>query len=173
MDEKSGNSSYAVDLPNGGLAFLVGNLIQQSEVTENSSIVSYGAEGMRNSSKELYLVNNTIVNNRHAGIFIKASNNAAVFAYNNIFAGAGKVSNIAIVEKNNIAIEKLNIFRDPDNFDYELNASNEAIDSGVVVDNIEDYSLIPEFEYSHPTGKRIRKIKNTIDIGALEYKGKQ
>src|SRR3954469_23437554 len=29
MDEKDGRSSYAIDLPNGGLALVVGNLIQQ------------------------------------------------------------------------------------------------------------------------------------------------
>ena len=29
MDEKDGSSSYAIDLPNGGLAFVIGNVIQQ------------------------------------------------------------------------------------------------------------------------------------------------
>ena len=40
MDENNGTSSYDIDLPNGGLSFIIGNLIQQGPNTDNSTIVS-------------------------------------------------------------------------------------------------------------------------------------
>ena len=45
MDESDGYSSYAVDLPDGGDALLVGNIIQQGPHTENWALVSYAAGG--------------------------------------------------------------------------------------------------------------------------------
>jgi hypothetical protein len=56
MDEVSGTSSYTIDLPDGGVSYVIGNLLQQGPNTENSTILSYGAEGLRHASNELYVV---------------------------------------------------------------------------------------------------------------------
>ena len=42
---ESGTSSYELDLPNGGLSYVIGNVIEQGPLTENSTIVEYGLEG--------------------------------------------------------------------------------------------------------------------------------
>src|SRR5689334_9590191 len=44
-DDDTGDASYEVNLPNGGTSWLVGNIIQQSRNTDNSTIVSYLEEG--------------------------------------------------------------------------------------------------------------------------------
>ena len=42
MDEDSGTSSYAIDVSNGGITYIMGNLIQQCPHTDNWTIVAYG-----------------------------------------------------------------------------------------------------------------------------------
>jgi hypothetical protein len=46
-DETGGRASYELEFPNGGLAYVVGNVIEQAATTENETIISFGAEGYR------------------------------------------------------------------------------------------------------------------------------
>ena len=74
ITDETGTASYEIDLPNGGRSVIMGNLIQQSAATDNSTIISYGAEGLSNTLKDLYVVNNTVVNSRSAGsTFVRSS----------------------------------------------------------------------------------------------------
>ena len=50
MDEKIGNSSRLIDLPNGGLSIVMGNLLMQGNSAKNSNMVGFGLEGLTNSS---------------------------------------------------------------------------------------------------------------------------
>jgi len=90
-DETGGRASYELEFPAGGIAYVIGNIIEQSAVTENSTLVSFGAEGYRWPKNELYLVNNTIVDNRPAnGIFLRVKPGAdLVKAFNNLLVGKG------------------------------------------------------------------------------------
>ena len=56
-----GGSNYEIDLPNGGIAYVVGNIIQQSPAPENSSLLAFGAEGPVPES-QIYVISNTFVN---------------------------------------------------------------------------------------------------------------
>ena len=78
----------------GGLAFVVGNLIEQGEKTENPTIISFGAEGYKWSRNDLYLSHNTIVNDRiEGGVFILArSGSAYVKALNKVLVGKGDLN---------------------------------------------------------------------------------
>jgi hypothetical protein len=60
-DPPGGRASYELEFPNGGLAYVVGNVIGQSANSRNPTIVSFGAEGLRWPRNALYLVNNTLV----------------------------------------------------------------------------------------------------------------
>ncbi len=66
-DEAGGRSSYELEFPNGGVAVVVGNLIQQGAQTENPTMISYGAEGYRWPVNVLALANNTLVDERPEG----------------------------------------------------------------------------------------------------------
>lgn len=73
-DEDRGKASYELEFPNGGQAYVVGNIIEQSASTQNSAIVAIGLEGYRWPRNELYLVNNTIIDDRPAdGSFLRAA----------------------------------------------------------------------------------------------------
>jgi len=106
-DEADGRSSLAIDLPEGGDALVLGNLIHQGPATENGVIVSYAAEKpVGGHGGALYVVHNTIVNGRHAGTFVHNSSPSRARLMNNVFVGPGAVaSGEAIVVGNVVARE--------------------------------------------------------------------
>ncbi len=89
------NSSWEVDLPNGGLCILVGNIIQQGPLTGNINLLSYMLEGMVGGRTNLLLVtNNTFVNEGPAEadgspayFILPADSGYTGLVQNNIFAG--------------------------------------------------------------------------------------
>lgn len=62
VDGAQGSASYEVDLPNGGDALLVGNVVGQGALSPNLTLVSFGAEGQAWGESRLRMVNNTMVN---------------------------------------------------------------------------------------------------------------
>jgi hypothetical protein len=91
-DEAGGHASYELEFPNGGVNYVIGNIIEQAPTTENYSIISVGAEGMSKQRNELYLINNTIVDDREAGgVFLKMPTGLQAFkAMNNLLVGDRK-----------------------------------------------------------------------------------
>lgn len=92
-DEPGGRASYEIDLPNGGHALVMGNLIVQEAATQNRAIVSFGAERYhRWPDNTLVLAHNTIVNRRtRDALFVQARAGAtAVRMTNNLFVGDGR-----------------------------------------------------------------------------------
>nr|WP_251140564.1 right-handed parallel beta-helix repeat-containing protein [Rhodoferax sp. U11-2br] len=92
-DESGGRASYEVDLPNGGIAYLVGNIIQQDVTPQNSAIITYGAEGVLWPENQLYLASNTLVNDHpYGGTFVRsAPGTQSLVSINNLWVGLGKV----------------------------------------------------------------------------------
>lgn len=66
-DEIGGRASYELEFPNGGVAVVMGNLIMQSSTTENPHVISFGIEGATWPKQQLFLVNNTLVDQRPSG----------------------------------------------------------------------------------------------------------
>jgi hypothetical protein len=168
MDEADGTSSYAIDLPNGGRSFIIGNVIQQGPKTDNSTIVSYGAEGLSNPDPQLYMVNNTIVNDRDAGIFVYIREGATAKLINNLFAGKGAPIKGQAEQTTNLATDTPG-FVDRAKFDYRLTSESPAIDGGSEPGSVDTFNLRPLFQYVHPAGRRNRPSSGQIDIGAFEY----
>jgi len=171
MDERDGRSSYAVDLPNGGLSFVIGNVIQHGPEAENSTIVSYGAEGLKYPLNELYFVNNTVVNDRRAGghfLFVKAGADAARIM-NNVLSGRGEVLSGAGELRNNVVAAKTD-FIGPAGFDYRLKARAAAVGRGVDPGSAHGFELRPTAEYAHKAKERARSNSGKLDAGALEYR---
>jgi hypothetical protein len=67
LTDEGGSASYELEFPSGGIAYVVGNLIQQGEHTDNPHIVSVGIEGYAWPRNELYLVHNTLDDQRPGG----------------------------------------------------------------------------------------------------------
>lgn len=92
IDDRDGTASYSVELPNGGRALLVGNLVIQGPNSENTGIVSYGAEGDLHPDRRLTLAFNTIVNRiPDRGAFVSAAVGTRAVLRNNAIAGDGVV----------------------------------------------------------------------------------
>ena len=171
-DGVDGRSSYVINLPNGGKSFLIGNVLCQGPKTQNSTLVSYGEEGVKYSGSELYIVNNTMVNNRHTCVFINARRVSDAFklvAKNNIFAGRGVLCSWPKAEMvaNHSARDPLFVNRS--GFDFRLRKSSPCIDKGVDPGKAGDVALQPLFQYVHPRSKKKRAVDGKTDIGAFEF----
>ena len=106
-DEPGGRASYELEFPNGGIAYVVGNIIQQGAQTENPHLISYGAEGYTSPKNELYLINNTLVDDRQqGGVFIRVKpGDVTVKALNNLLVGRGTLDSAAPGDyRNNINV---------------------------------------------------------------------
>lgn len=169
MDEQTGTSSYAIDIPDCGPSYIIGNLIQQGPAADNSVVVAYGAEACGNPGKELYAVNNTIVNDRSAGgtfFFIRGGTTARIV--NNILSGNGSSVDGPATLDHNLVSNSPGLV-DIVNFDYHLTASSPARDAGTDPGSANGFSLAPVSEYVHKSNQQPRSTIGVIDIGAYEY----
>ena len=169
MDEAEGNSSYVVNLPNGGISYVIGNAMQQGHRTENNTLMSYGEEGLKQPVHELYVVNNTFVNEANPSskfIFVKQGS-GVVKVINNIFAGPGKILSGVGELKNNQTIDPAE-FVSAKTYDYHLKPGCRAIDAGIDPGEANDTNLSPSFEYVHKAQGSSRKKDRVIDLGAFE-----
>jgi hypothetical protein len=171
MDEDNGDSSYVIDMPNGGLNFVIGNLLQQSPQTDNPTIVNYGAEGLTGGrTHEFYLINNTFVNDLGSGIFVETAGGASVFkSTNNLFIGTGTVyagkAPQATTNLNTTAAGLVNI----DGYDYRLTSGSPARNAGSDPGVAGSVALTPQYQYTHPANRAPRTANGVIDIGAYEF----
>lgn len=172
-DEANGNASYELDLPNGGTSYVIGNIIEQGPQTDNPAIIAYREEGgnIANPGTDLYVVNNTIVNNRTAGgTFVSASTPTSVIIRNNVFSGPGTITN-----QSNATLAG-NFSGDPSfvsaaGFDFHLQSASPAIDAGTDPGSANGFSLSPAFHYVHPGCYETRTQIGRVDAGAFEYGG--
>ncbi len=107
-DEEGGTASYELEFPNGGLAYVVGNLISQNIRTENPQLISFGAEGYKWPRNEIHLENNTLVNPLpQGGVFLQVAPGAdAIRAVNNRLVGPGKLESAGPGEyQNNVSVD--------------------------------------------------------------------
>lgn len=177
MDESTGNSSYLIDMPNGGLGCVMGNLLMKSNLAENPSGISYGFEGVDDTMENsLFLINNTFLNYKQNGRFAQIKDGISSFkslVINNLIAGttnfvSGKYDSVSNLVLKNISDAKL---VGPENYDYHLLENSPARNSG---ENPLDFSqnthgFYPDFEYRHQADRSERKTMQAIDIGAYEF----
>lgn len=169
-DEQHGRASYAIDLPDGGLSFVIGNLIQQGPENDNRTIVAYGAEGYKNLLNELYFVSNTVVNDDpKGGRFVVIQPGAdAVRIINNLFAGPGElISGKGDWRANQRAAK--GDFINPDKLDYRLKPRAGGVGKGIDAGSAYGFPLRPSAEYRHPLGMAPRQSSGPLDPGAYQH----
>jgi hypothetical protein len=169
-DEQDGRASYAIDLPDGGLSFVMGNLIQQGPENDNRTVVAYGAEGYKAPLNELYFVSNTVVNDDPKGgrfVFVQPGADA-VRVVNNLFAGPGELLAGKAEARSNLRTAKTD-FVDLDKLDYRPKARAGGIGKGVDAGSAYGFSLRPSAEYRHPLAMRPRPTSGPLDLGAHQH----
>ncbi|MEM9860139.1 MAG: right-handed parallel beta-helix repeat-containing protein [Myxococcota bacterium] len=170
FSNEDGSGSREVEFTTGGLAVLVGNVIQQTRSGQNSQMVSFAMEGAE-APMEFYAVNNTLINERGSGSFLNVGRSGAtVYAANNLFVGGGSVfQGDATTELRTNLESSEGFFADRSALDLRLNEGAAAIDAGEEPGEAAGISLRPTLHYVFPTGTEPRPLVATLDLGAFEY----
>lgn len=174
MDEATGTSSYVVDIPNGGLTFLLGNIIQQGPASSNRSVmINYGEEpNGRNPIQRLYVINNTCVNDHpQAGVFLNiAAGTTVARVENNLFIGPGTPINGPATSKLRNLCASPSQLVNRAAYDYRLVPGASAIDAGIDPGTADGQALLPIGQYVHPKDMETRMVVGAApDIGAYEF----
>ncbi len=163
-DEADGRASYELEFPNGGTAYVIGNIIAQAASTENSTIISFGAEGYKWRKNELYLISNTMDNNQPwGGTFLSVKpGGGAVRAVNNLLVGKGTLdSNINGTFANNSHVDWEH-FALASRHDYRVKADSPLLRTFVAPGVANGVNLAPAREYVHPVSSRTLPAKPTL-----------
>ena len=177
-DEASGTGSYEIDLPSGGTAYVIGNVIEQGPNSPNFTMLAYMEEANSktnypNPKHDLYVVNNTFVNDQTSlfSTFIKIdpSDAVPVVVSNNIFAGIGTIITQARARLNGNISGVDPQFNDPADYDYTLMPSSPAIAAGDFPGFGRTYALTPTQEYVHASCSMGRTDASLLDVGAHQF----
>lgn len=175
-NELDGDASREIDLPNGGQAYIIGNVLQQGINGANSNMVGFGMEGLSNPApQELYAVNNTLVNEKTNGTFFQVGTGDVFFkAYSNVLAGGGNfldqwpgnIDTLANLRNTLIAWFQ---FAAPQAYDFHIDVSSPAHNAGFPGGLAgSGYPLVAWYEYVHPTDGILRCQHALLDAGAFE-----
>jgi hypothetical protein len=171
-DTGTGSASYELTMPNGGTAYIIGNIIRQDPDTQNSTIVDWGSEGAINPTQGVFIVNNTIINDRSGGTYIRLNGSGMpVELINNIFGGSGGgtvYSGPAAQQTTNLTAANPG-FANPSSFDYHLTSGSAAIDAGSNPGSANGVSLTPTNQYVAVANTQARPVVGALDIGAFEF----
>jgi hypothetical protein len=159
VDGPGGHAAYELEFPNGGLAWVVGNVIAQSAGTSNPAIVSFLAEGRSDEREQgLFMAHNTLVSESLTpALFVVVRDGARVVEkqfVNNLSVGLG-LGELALadVTRGNFAIAG-GLLRDPAAGDFGLGAHSLLRGRGVEPGMVHGESLRLAAEFMPPAGTR-------------------
>jgi hypothetical protein len=187
IDEASGYGSWEINIAQGGLNVIMGNVIVQGTAGSNHGLIGYDA--VTNPLEDFYFVNNTVINKYQGNIkyfnTVPASGINTYKIYNNIFASVPAASNTiysgnvpaALDSSNNIYASDYTTlgFANPLANDYSLTSSSTAIiDKGTAAGSTgTGYALVPASMYQSFTMPLLSRstVGSAIDPGAYELGG--
>ncbi len=155
VDGPSGKASYELEFPNGGVAYVEGNIIEQSETTENPHLISYAAEGYRWPANALYLVHNTLVDKRSGGgVMLKVRpGDVKILAVNNLLVGRGRLETAGPGDFRNNINADLDIFEPAAPEEYrprpDIRLSGKLAEVPTSVDGVQ---MPTRLEFRYPIG---------------------
>ena len=173
-DGAGGSAAYELEFPNGGLAYVIGNVIGQSRETSNPVVIAYGAEGAAWPDSALYLSHNTLISERMIGAWflrIWSENLPAtlsVIAVNNLTVGLGVFSIGAPGEFAGNFPTLSFALSDPATLDFTLGSNSLILGTGVEPPIVRGRSLAPDAEFHLPVGTRPLARPKTWTPGAFQ-----
>ncbi len=176
-DGPGGEASYEIDFPNGGTAFVVGNVIGQSADTQNPVVVAYGAEGHVWPDSGLYLSHNTMLNERMTGAwFLRVWKDnlppgTEIKAVNNLTVGLGVFTLAAPGEFSGNVPAIGALLGGSDILDFTLGPDSILRRLGTDPGQARGYSLAPAAEFALPIGTRALQAPVRWAPGAFQTSG--
>jgi hypothetical protein len=157
-DGRRGGASYEVEIANGGLATLIGNIIGQGSESQNPVVVAYGTEPSHWEKNSLVMAHNTLINNGFTPAwFVRVIHknlppNTEVVAINNLLVGSGLLwpALTGRVEGNRHATHGM--LRDADTYAFELPPASMWRSSGIDPKAVNGRDLTPKGEFEWPVG---------------------
>ena len=173
VDGVGGRASYELEFPNGGLAWVIGNIIGQSASTDNPDLISYGAEGRHWPDNALLLAHNTLVNDRLGGSFLhvwadRLPPATEVWAINNLLVGHGTFAPQAPGRyEGNQRIER-SMLIDTEAREFGLSGRSPLRGQAPPPASFRERSLAPTAEFVLPAGTRSLPVGKPLSPGALQ-----
>ena len=160
-DGQRGGASHAIDLPAGGVATIVGNVIGRGADGQSAVVMTYGSEGRPWDKNTLRVAHNTFINYGWLPAwFLRVSSDklpapSEVVAINNLIVGTGVFSWGAsgLFEGNRHAT--FGMLRDAETYAFELAPGSMWRHSGADPRNVRGHDLSPQAEFEWPTGVRL------------------
>ena len=169
LTAEGGPSSYELQLPQGGTAYVIGNLIEQGTSSNNATVISIGGDGTQWPEQRVFLSHNTVVNRLGRGTFISATAPVELGVVNNLFIGQGALISGGVVtrEQGNLTPD-LSVLVDGAGYDWRPVPGSAPVDMGSAPGSDGAVSLVPTLEYRHPMALAPRAVDGALDVGALE-----
>lgn len=171
-DGAQGRASYLIDLSEGGIAVIAGNVLQKSFAGENPAFIIFAAERAPHPENALVVANNTFWNSRYKATGIRNRSTADAIVANNIFAGAPV---LALDGRGTLTTNLRRAetgLKDPRALDFSLLPDSAAIDAGTELASVAPRVPVPLSEYVHPLAGQERLSVWMPDLGAYEFCGK-
>ena len=174
LDGTGGGASYEVDLPNGGDALLLGNVIGQSASTKNPVVVAYGAEGKAWPQSRLRLAHNTLINEGIGPAWFlrvwkdRLPPGTQVQAVNNLSVGLGVFALGASGEfRGNFPVTR-HMLVDIDTLAFALKEASPLRGAGVDSRRAFGTDLSPKAEFALPVGTTPLQTRDKWTPGAFQ-----
>jgi hypothetical protein len=157
-DGQRGGASYEIEIANGGLATIIGNVIGQGADSQNPVVVAYGTEGRSWDRNALYFAHNTLVNYGWLPAwFLRVIDknlppDTPVHAVNNLLVGPGVfwLGASGHFEGNRQTLRSL--LRDADTYGFELAPGSMWRGAGIDPRQVDGQDLSPRAEFKWPVG---------------------
>jgi len=175
-------ASHEIDLQDGGLAYIIGNLLQKAVGADNAIDIKYG--GSQSESfpfwpvNELYVINNTCVNEYpHFGAaFVNVDAGwvpTTSLVRNNLVWSSGfntLTTGGAVTADHNIFSATLGLV-DQTGFNYHVAPESAAIGAGSSPGSGSGHVLTPSLQYVQPQSVQPRVNGSPLDAGAYSVGG--
>jgi hypothetical protein len=174
-NDAAAHASYEIDIPSGGQAVIVGNIIQKSATPDNPYVINFAKESATQYPvNRIFISHNTIINNHNASDkVLNAPSGVEIYIFNNA------ISNNTIFDPYvTMKAEKGNVFYKPGELTakYYPVATVAGAWKARLEGNIDAYlpqelkakslSLVPSHQYDDPMN--IKKLTGTPSIpGAM------
>ncbi len=166
-DGVRGGASYEIDIANGGLATVIGNVIGQGADAQNPVLLAYGSEDRAWDKNVLLVAHNTFVNYGWFPAWVmrvlrhNLPADTEVIGVNNLVVGPGVFTFGAngFFEGNRNAT--WGMVRDIETYAFELPAGSIWRTSGIDPRKVKGRDLSPKAEFEWPVGTRALKPGGT------------